>query len=82
MSDFIKHMNGISEIHNEASNDLLNVCNTKTFNKNDFLLKSGEVCKYLYFLDEGLIKSFFYNKIAAALRTLKKLEGEKKQEVT
>lgn len=54
-------MNGISQIHREASDDLLNDFKTKTFNKNDFLLKSDEVCKYFYFIEEGLTKSFSYN---------------------
>jgi CRP-like cAMP-binding protein len=54
-------MNGISPLDKEACDDLLKDFKTKTFNKNDFLLRSGEVCKYFYFLENGLVKSFSYN---------------------
>jgi CRP-like cAMP-binding protein len=62
MYDFIQYINGISRLDNEAVDDLLKDLKSKTFNKNDFLLRSDEVCKYFYFIEEGLIKSFFYNK--------------------
>jgi CRP-like cAMP-binding protein len=61
MNELIKYINGISPLDNEASDDLLKEFKTKTYNKNDFVLKSGEVCKYFYFIDEGLVKSFSRN---------------------
>lgn len=61
MSDFIKYINGISQIDRKANDDLLNDLKTKTFNKNDFLLRSDEVCRSFYFMEKGLTKSFFYN---------------------
>lgn len=62
MYDFIQYIHGISQLDNDASDDLLKNLETKTLNKSDFLLKSDKVCKYFYFIEEGLIKSFFYNK--------------------
>jgi len=62
MYNFIEYIQGISQLDNEASDDLLKDLKTKTFNKNDFLLKSNGICKYFFFIEEGLIKSFFYNK--------------------
>jgi CRP-like cAMP-binding protein len=61
MSDFIKYVNGISPLSKEAADDLLKDLKIKSFNKNDLLLKSGEVCKYFYYIEEGLTKSFSYN---------------------
>jgi len=61
MSDFIKYINSISQLDIDASNDLLKELKTKTFNKNAFILKPGEVCRYFYYLEQGLTKSFSYN---------------------
>ena len=62
MNNLIRYINGISQLDQESSHDLLKDFKTKTFNKNDFLLKSDEVCKYFYFVEQGLAKSFSYNK--------------------
>jgi len=62
VNNLIRYINGISQLDQEASHDLLKDFKTKTFNKNDFLLKSDEVCKYFYFVEQGLAKSFSYNK--------------------
>ena len=62
MNNLIRYLNGISQLDQEASDDLVKDFKTKTFNKNDFLLKPGEVCKYFYFVETGLVKSFSYNK--------------------
>ena len=37
-----------------------NAFNRKVFSKNDIILAEGSICRYFYFLDEGLIR-FFYN---------------------
>jgi CRP-like cAMP-binding protein len=62
MNNLLAYLNGISELEPEASDDLLKDFKTKTFNKNDFLLKPDEVCRYFYFVENGLTKSFSYNK--------------------
>jgi len=62
VDNLIRYLNGISQLDEEASDDLLKDFKTKTFNKNDFLLKPQEVCKYFYFVENGLTKSFSYNK--------------------
>jgi len=62
VENLIRYLNGISQLEQEASDDLLKDFKTKTFNKNDFLLKPQEVCKYFYFVENGLTKSFSYNK--------------------
>ena len=61
MSSLIQYINGISPLDKEACDDLLKDFKIKTFNKHDFLLRSGEVCKYFYFVEDGLVKSFSDN---------------------
>ena len=33
----------------------------QTFKKNEFLLNAGEVCRYLYFIEKGLLRTFHLN---------------------
>lgn len=30
------------------------------FNKNDIILNEGDTCNYLYFVDEGMVRQFYY----------------------
>jgi len=35
--------------------------NEKEFNKNDFLLKEGQMCNEYYFLEEGFMRAYTYD---------------------
>jgi len=59
MTGFIQFVNQLSPLDNEATVDLLDKLKSKTVKKGDYLLKSGEVCRYLYFIERGLAKTFF-----------------------
>ena len=59
--DFVQFSNRLSLLNKEATNDLLNQLKAKTFQKGDYLLENGRVCKHIYFIDKGLVKTFFYN---------------------
>ena len=59
MTEFVSAFNRLSVLSNEASEDLLDCLSAKSFNKGDLLLKNGQVCKNLYFISEGLTKTFF-----------------------
>ena len=61
MNALTQYINEISQLDREATNDLLNDFKTQTLGKNDFLLRPGEVCKYFYFIEKGLVKSFSVN---------------------
>ena len=61
MNDIIKYTNEISKLDLDASNDFVKGFRTKIFNKNELLLKPGGVCKYFYYIERGLVKSFSYN---------------------
>jgi CRP-like cAMP-binding protein len=60
MDDFFQFCNQLSPLNQEASKHLSEVMFTKNFERNDYFLKEGEVCKYLYFINRGLVKTFFY----------------------
>lgn len=62
MNDLIQYAKDISHIDEMAENDLLAEIKTKTFDRNEYLLKPDEVCKYFYFIEEGLVKSFSHNR--------------------
>ncbi|WP_416865602.1 MAG: Crp/Fnr family transcriptional regulator [Imperialibacter sp.] len=59
MIDFLSFCNRLCPLDKEASDDLLEKLKSRTIEKNDFILKRGEVCRHLCFVDEGLTKTFF-----------------------
>ncbi|MFN8291804.1 MAG: Crp/Fnr family transcriptional regulator [Chitinophagaceae bacterium] len=59
MTDFVsvfKHLSGLSET---AEDELRQVLTVKSYGKGAMLLRNGETCKRLYFIDKGLTKTFF-----------------------
>lgn len=60
MIDFIEFCNKLSSLDQEATKDLLNRVKTKTYQKGDLVLKEGSVCEHLYFINQGLVKTFFF----------------------
>ena len=60
MADFIQFCNHLSPLETAAAKDLSCHLYSRTFEKGDYLLKSGEVCKHLFFMEAGLVKTFFY----------------------
>lgn len=59
MADFLKFCTEFSQLETDASDDLLKKARTKTIKKGDYFLRTGEVCRHLYFINEGLAKMFF-----------------------
>lgn len=59
MIDFIKFCNQLSPLEKEATDDLVNKLKSKTFQKGDYILRSGDVCRNLFFIEEGLVKLCF-----------------------
>src|SRR5438128_1590297 len=62
MSSFFQLVNNFSQLDEAATDDLSNHLQNKIFNKGDHLLKRGGICHNLYFIDEGLTKTYFHNK--------------------
>src|SRR4030095_4383695 len=59
MTDFIKACNRLSPLDEVAADELLDKLKTRSFKKNQLLLKRGSVCRHLYFIDIGLSKIYF-----------------------
>jgi CRP-like cAMP-binding protein len=60
MNSFINYLNTISKLSDNAKSDLENCLTTFDFPKNHTILKQGQVCNYLYFVDKGLLRLFYY----------------------
>lgn len=61
MSEFLRNVNNISPLSNEASNELLQCIHTRTYNKGDLIHVEGKVSKNLFFVEAGLVKHFYYH---------------------
>jgi CRP/FNR family transcriptional regulator, anaerobic regulatory protein len=59
MADFLQFCNQFSPLENEAAEELFQNLTIKTFQKGEFLLQPGKVCRHLFFINEGLAKMYF-----------------------
>jgi len=56
---FIQFCNRISQLDTDASDDLSKIFKVRIFRKGDYLLRADDICKHIYFIEEGLTKLFF-----------------------
>jgi len=61
VADFETFCSNFTPLTEEALSSLIRASSAKTYRKGQYLLKKGQVCTHLFFVEEGLIKSF-YNK--------------------
>ncbi|MEO8413088.1 MAG: hypothetical protein ABI472_05485 [Ginsengibacter sp.] len=59
MNNLLKYIHSITEFSDESWISLQPALTKRVFKKNEFLLKEGEVCKSLFFIDKGYCKSFY-----------------------
>lgn len=59
MKNFVSAFNHLANLSQDAAEDLGNCLSAKVFDKGELLLKAGETCRKIYFVDEGLTKTFF-----------------------
>ena len=62
MLDFIKHVNGFSQLSKEAQEDLLPRLKYRSFKKGQVINREGQICKNLFFIDKGLVKHYYHHK--------------------
>jgi CRP/FNR family transcriptional regulator, anaerobic regulatory protein len=60
MDSFINYLDTISKLSDSTKSDLVNCLTTFEFAKTQTILKQGQVCNYLYFVDKGLLRLFYY----------------------
>jgi len=59
--NFIKHINNYIELDTNSIAILNKYFSFTTYKKKDFLLKEGQVCRSLYFVEKGCLRMFFLN---------------------
>jgi CRP-like cAMP-binding protein len=61
MNDIVRYLNEISTLDKSASDDFVKEIKSKVVPKDEFLLQPGQVCKYFYYLEKGLVKSYSFH---------------------
>jgi CRP-like cAMP-binding protein len=59
MADLLHYFRQFPELDHALTDELVKNVKTKTVQKGDYLLKKGDVCRHLFFINEGLAKTFF-----------------------
>lgn len=59
-SDFMNFVSLLSRPESEAENLLASKLYEKKYRKGELILETGTVCSRIYFIDSGLVKTFFY----------------------
>ena len=60
-SNFIKHINKYIELDDNSIEVLYKYIKPITYKKKEFLLKEGQICKSIYFVEKGCLRMFFIN---------------------
>jgi len=59
MKEFVTYLKQVSPIGEESCNAFVSKCKVFSFSKGEFLLKSGQVSQYLYFVKSGIGKVYY-----------------------
>jgi CRP-like cAMP-binding protein len=59
MQHFLNHISNYYQISEEAKAALTECFVKLEFSKNDLLLKEGNVCRHLYFIEQGALRGFY-----------------------
>lgn len=59
-TDFLSFVSLLSMPESEAEDLLTSKLYEKSYRKGELILETGQVCKRIYFVDSGLVKTFFY----------------------
>lgn len=61
MATFVMAFNQLAPLDSIAAEDLQGALVTKQFSRGELILKQSTVCNKLYFINSGLVKTFFNN---------------------
>lgn len=59
-TDFIGFVSSLSPLESEVREMLASKLYEKQYRKGELILETGTVCNRIYFIDRGLVKTFFY----------------------
>lgn len=62
MNEFIKYIKGYVNISTECENEISNLVLLEALDKGHLLLTEGKICKRMYFIINGTIRTYFYQK--------------------
>lgn len=61
MDKFTAYLNAAVHLSDDARQDVQDCIVQLTLGKNERLIKEGQVCNYLCFVESGLLRQFYYN---------------------
>lgn len=61
MEKLIKTLEQYAPISEETFQAIAEIAICRAFKKGDFVLREGQVCQHIGFIEEGLIRMFYYN---------------------
>jgi len=61
MTGFVEQINKYSQLTKEAETDFLSKLKSKSYKKGEIINKEGQICKQMYFIEQGLIKHYYYH---------------------
>lgn len=59
-TEYLNILSEVSHLSEKSKNELLPLLSIKTISKRDFVLKHGEICKHVYFVNKGFVRIFYY----------------------
>jgi CRP/FNR family transcriptional regulator len=74
-STFVKHIRRFVDLNDHEVLLLNKYVRPYNLKKKEYLLKEGQVCKFLYFVEKGCVRMYFINNKAAEQITQFALEG-------
>lgn len=58
--DYLNILSDVSHLSENSKNELLSHLRIKTIDKGDYVLKHGEICKHIYYVNKGFVRIFYY----------------------
>ena len=59
MEHLLSYVANYYRLSTEAQDALYNSFEKITLSKNDYLLRQGKICRYLYFLEKGALRGYY-----------------------
>ncbi|MDR2271891.1 MAG: Crp/Fnr family transcriptional regulator [Sphingobacterium sp.] len=59
MDNLLSFIRSLTSFSNESWESLQPALSSRTFKKNEFILKQGEICTSLFYIDSGFCKTFY-----------------------
>jgi len=63
MTEFVRQINKYTQLSKEAETDFLSKLKSKSYKKGDIINKEGQICKQMYFIENGLVKHYYIDSI-------------------